>query len=467
MQTAPKEPPVPRPKKAETPVPKPKKAEHGFPKPKKAETPVPKPKKDEIKRITVTGIIDWLWKAFIWLAGWFLGIVFIVYALGSLRYGPLSIFLFPLSLLLIPTVRKIIKKKFKIEFSTGLVIVILFITCVLVALIDDTIPDPCDECGWDEECIDGVCYLVEDPCASCPPDEKCINGVCYNLDELCAKCYPGEKCIDGECISEHYCGNGICDTDENCFNCQDCLCGPDEQCDNGVCVPIDEPVIRTVTLFYDDFSEGFPNTRWTYFEQTPDKYDPVYEPTVGNPAPSMSMLTYDWVINTPEPGVDHPSQQQPWIKVENLVRTAVSPFNSQDGLALTASVVIPPVAESGKLIIRVRDQADESKAAYVRIVPSSGKIYYIIEGQQTVTSDSPVPRDGEFHTFTFWLNTEGWAWWMLDDVEQLSSTDFFHGKYILEFEGTPKRDWIQAAGVNTRQHYYIDNVQVVSFEPVS
>jgi len=80
----------------------------------------------------------------------------------------------------------------------------------------------------------------------CCPDNNCVyNGVCYaegtkqdvDGDGIMEKCVAGSN---GEWIEENpfpNCGNGVCDTGENCLNCpNDCGCLNDEVCQpDGTC----------------------------------------------------------------------------------------------------------------------------------------------------------------------------------------------------------------------------------------
>lgn len=79
-------------------------------------------------------------------------------------------------------------------------------------------------CTSYEECVD----------RSCRP--KCGNGRC-DSDEDCSRCQQDcgcssyEKCTFGHC--ETYCGNGRCDSNENCASCYDCQCSGSQECSPG------------------------------------------------------------------------------------------------------------------------------------------------------------------------------------------------------------------------------------------
>jgi Flp pilus assembly pilin Flp len=110
-------------------------------------------------------------------------------------------------------------------------------------------------CPADCYCWNGTCDSGED-CSSCPGDcgECCnYNGICESaIGESCANCAdcPAEFycCGDGWCDSYNgetnaicpgdcYCGNNVCEPDENCVSCpNDCTscCNQDGVCDSGV-----------------------------------------------------------------------------------------------------------------------------------------------------------------------------------------------------------------------------------------
>lgn len=77
-------------------------------------------------------------------------------------------------------------------------------------------------CSYNEDCIDGNCVL------------RCGNGICDSGEDCgtCSQdcgCAEYEQCSWGRC--QTYCGNGRCDGNENCNSCvSDCGCSSDERC---------------------------------------------------------------------------------------------------------------------------------------------------------------------------------------------------------------------------------------------
>jgi len=98
----------------------------------------------------------------------------------------------------------------------------------------------CDEeCEGYGDCCDDVCdecpempYCDEpDPCAgkNCGPD---------GAGGVCGECEHGFECVDGLCEEKPgpECGDGTCDPDETCDNCQgDCACADGMECVDGAC----------------------------------------------------------------------------------------------------------------------------------------------------------------------------------------------------------------------------------------
>ncbi|MFH0798145.1 MAG: hypothetical protein V1906_01910 [Candidatus Woesearchaeota archaeon] len=83
-------------------------------------------------------------------------------------------------------------------------------------------------CNYNEDCVDGNCVV------------RCGNGRC-DSEENCGICSQDCRCADYEQCSwntcQTYCGNGRCDGSETCSSCtQDCSCSQYEKCSyNGRC----------------------------------------------------------------------------------------------------------------------------------------------------------------------------------------------------------------------------------------
>lgn len=130
-------------------------------------------------------------------------------------------------------------------------------------------------CGFDQECIKGVCKKVvcgdskcegTETCASCPKDcycnegqETCLNGKCVPCSDYCkqaekqcgmskgcdcGQCPSGAICTElNTCIQQNVCGNNTCEPLENCKTCpKDCACKTGETCNQQGkcedCVPL-------------------------------------------------------------------------------------------------------------------------------------------------------------------------------------------------------------------------------------
>jgi VCBS repeat-containing protein len=107
-------------------------------------------------------------------------------------------------------------------------------------------PDPCETitCGMDEQCQNGVCFLVCDSDADCTvPGHLCYNQLCK--DDPCEEvacptsqtCYQAtcfEACTTGADCSDpgHFCWDSIiCSADP----CQTIVCGTTQSCFGGAC----------------------------------------------------------------------------------------------------------------------------------------------------------------------------------------------------------------------------------------
>lgn len=99
-------------------------------------------------------------------------------------------------------------------------------------------PDDCGECQ--AICGDGICQQNED----CKEDNCCdgivvdLNNDINNCGNCSNVCYSNQTCIGGICtLLDGYCGDGVCNEDENCGNCiGDCNCSSIERCENNQCV---------------------------------------------------------------------------------------------------------------------------------------------------------------------------------------------------------------------------------------
>lgn len=163
-----------------------------------------------------------------------------------------------------------------------------FVNCQGRECGEDGCGGSCGDCAEHEACVEGACAYVpwcgdgacdpDEDCISCEPDcgPCCGNGLCQEeLGENCESCVSdcacpscGQECVqanclftacdgrqcgddgcqgscgdcgeheacqDGTCVPVSWCGNGVCDADEDCHTCQqDCgTC-----CGNGVCEPL-------------------------------------------------------------------------------------------------------------------------------------------------------------------------------------------------------------------------------------
>ncbi|MBI2575527.1 hypothetical protein HYV82_06605 [Candidatus Woesearchaeota archaeon] len=118
-------------------------------------------------------------------------------------------------------------------------------------------------------CGDGICSSTEncnsDKC--CNGETKDLNSDAGNCGACGIRCANGRNCVNGVCISPppaFYCGDGVCDTNENSASCQadcpepahvcgddvcyddekdccrDCGCDLGHNCVSNKCVPVDE-----------------------------------------------------------------------------------------------------------------------------------------------------------------------------------------------------------------------------------
>lgn len=94
-------------------------------------------------------------------------------------------------------------------------------------------PDDCGECQM--VCGDGICYANE----NCEKD-NCCNGVKVNFEDDyyncggCGKqCEGREKCSNSKCIQ--ICGNGYCESNEDCNSCKEDCGKCEDKCGDGIC----------------------------------------------------------------------------------------------------------------------------------------------------------------------------------------------------------------------------------------
>jgi Cys-rich repeat protein len=81
----------------------------------------------------------------------------------------------------------------------------------------------CDSgvCVVESSCGDGACDSEED-CSSCPDDCACVSPVPYCSEGVCVECLEESHCSSGEvcsgntCVDSLLCGNGILDSGEEC-----------------------------------------------------------------------------------------------------------------------------------------------------------------------------------------------------------------------------------------------------------
>ncbi len=292
----------------------------------------------------------------------------------------------------------------------GLIIVSVFFYAIIPK------PDPydqCDYCAWDETCVDGECVSdTYDPCDYCAWNEECVGGVCQPIDN----------------------GNG----------------GDDAP----------EPTV----LFGDDFSGGFLSTKWVYFSDPPE-----VDWNVGfdGQTPALRFLAYDWLtdpsqktidpntIDGPSPNPGGPMAAGTW----DPIRTAVNPFTTESGLAVQMAVLVPQSRDAGTLTLQVRGQSSESSAAMVKYYGYTKRISFAIRLPNGVTSETAFPVDNDWHVVAFLIDSQGNAWWVIDDVVQLSTAGFPNDNYVVEVEGSPLRVTERPAGAE-RAYYHVDNVYV-------
>ncbi len=272
--------------------------------------------------------------------------------------------------------------------------------------------DPCDYCAWDETCVDGECVSdTYDPCDYCAWNEECVGGVCQPIDN----------------------GNGGDDAP-----------GP-------------------TVLFGDDFSAGFSTTNWVVMG-TPPEVD--WSVGFDGQMPSLRFIAFDWIKDPsepkPQPTVDGPDYNPGGpsaAAIWNPIRTAVNPFTTESGLAVQMAVLVPQSRDAGTLTLQVRGQSSDFPAAMVKYYGYTKRISFSISQPNGVTSETAFPVDNDWHVVAFLIDSQGNAWWVIDDVVQLSSTGFPNDNYVVEIDGSSSRVYERPAGA-LRSYYYVDNVYV-------
>lgn len=281
----------------------------------------------------------------------------------------------------------------------------------------------------------------------------------YDPYNPCDYCASDESCVDGECVSDTY---DPCD-----------YCAWDEECVGGVCQPIDngnggDDAPEPTVLFGDDFSPddlygSFPGTNWVSFG-TPPQLD--WSTGFDGQVPSLRFLAFDWYsdpsVQSTSTGADSPSQNPGGPMAAGTwdpIRTAVNPFTTESGLAVQMAVLVPQSKDAGTLTLQVRGQSSESSAAMVKYYGYTKRISFSIRLPDGVTSETAFPVDANWHVVAFLVDGQGNAWWVIDDVVQLSTAGFPNDNYVVEVEGSPLRVTERPAGAE-RSYYYVDNVYV-------
>jgi len=120
----------------------------------------------------------------------------------------------------------------------------------------------------------------------------------------------------------------------------------------------------------------------------------------------------------------------------------------------------------GTFMVGIRDQSDDTKspAAYAIFSPNLGYTsFFIYKGDKgVIDTESPPLRDSKYHSVAFTMDPYGNAGWFLDGVQQLSTTGFPNGQYLLEIFGNPKDFIERPSHITQRVYYSVDNVYVHS-----
>jgi len=183
------------------------------------------------------------------------------------------------------------------------------------------------------------------------------------------------------------------------------------------------------TVFFDDFSGGFPGTNWTVGAGSP-----AIDPDIGNGPPSLMFPALD-------------ATGYSWIQ------SKVPAFSTTLGITISADMGFPtglPVWSQ----FWVYDQypgLGGGPQAYVFLDQTAGTVtYHLATGvNPEVTVVNPLDADTKFHTYTFQVDASGNASWSRDGVQQASTTGFSCATLLLMFEG----GWTGET--------YVDNVSVV------
>ena len=107
-----------------------------------------------------------------------------------------------------------------------------------------------------EELVPDVVDIYEEVCTPNCKDKECGDDGCGGS---CGTCGKHQVCKDGQCIDMPFCGNHVCDHEENCDICpDDCACPVGRTCyDGNCCVPGTTGCISVAGEDWD--GDGIPN----------------------------------------------------------------------------------------------------------------------------------------------------------------------------------------------------------------
>ena len=193
VKTAPKEPPVPQPKrKADPAVPTPKKAKPSFPTPKKEEPAPPKPK-PKVKKLTVG-----------WLLGWTFATMFILAGLSFLEFSPWGLVIILLALMFLPPVQSLMRNKLHVELSTGMKIVLFIVLLAGIGMLGNAKDEQYAYDDYDSDYYDKEYYddVICESYWECTEWSECESGVhyrdCWDIYE-CGTDY-GQPVMKERCV---------------------------------------------------------------------------------------------------------------------------------------------------------------------------------------------------------------------------------------------------------------------------
>lgn len=114
-----------------------------------------------------------------------------------------------------------------------------------------TCPPDCGDCCGNDMCephLSENCYLCPVDCP-CGCGEECGFGTCLftacndrqcgddGCGGSCGSCGDHYDCVEGNCVYVPWCGDGVCDPEENCSSCPvDCKCPCGQTCVESACV---------------------------------------------------------------------------------------------------------------------------------------------------------------------------------------------------------------------------------------